>query len=128
MVLDDFVGLPYQTHGRSLEGVDCWGLVWLAAWHLYGLRLPSYTSCYTPKAGFLEMEQVIDNSIENWERVEGRQEKEGDVALLRLRGRPVHCGLVVSRGKVLHIKEGMGSILERYHQRLKVYGFYRYNP
>lgn len=38
-VVDNLIGIPYQHNGRSLEGVDCWGLVYLVYKGL-GYELP----------------------------------------------------------------------------------------
>jgi cell wall-associated NlpC family hydrolase len=38
----DYVGLPWKFAGRSSEGVDCWGLLWLVYREVLGIPIASY--------------------------------------------------------------------------------------
>ena len=54
MTVNDFIGIPFCSRGRSREsGMDCWGLVVAAERELFGKELPSldcrYTSAYDRK-------------------------------------------------------------------------------
>lgn len=54
----------------------------------------------------------------------------GDVVLLKLNGLPLHCGLVVEPGRMLHVMcDGSCSCVERYDSPRwanRVAGFYRH--
>lgn len=57
------------------------------------------------------------------------QEQPGDVALLRVRGRPVHVGLVTRRGWMLHVEAGCETVEEPYtgmQWSRRLLGFYRW--
>ncbi len=64
-----------------------------------------------------------------WLEVERGAEQAGDVVLLRLRGLPIHVGLVVARGWMLHVEAKVDSVLERFdglEWRRRVLGTYRH--
>jgi cell wall-associated NlpC family hydrolase len=64
-----------------------------------------------------------------WSEVDPGQECPGDVLLLRLRGLPIHVGLLVAKGWMLHTREATGSVLERLDGLAwgrRVLGTYRY--
>ena len=57
-------------------------------------------------------------------------EHPGDGVLLRVMGRPIHVGVVVARGWMLHIEKNCDSLIERYaggsRWERRVLGFYRH--
>lgn len=64
-----------------------------------------------------------------WIPIEHGEEKFGDVVVLRMRGQPIHVGLVIEKGRMLHAEVGIGSVLDSYASArwvLRVTGFYRY--
>ena len=121
--------VPFVPQGRSRDGLDCWGVVWLAYNEVRGIDLPSYADEYKTEdiRNFPHLEELINKYLPEWE--ETTNPTEGDVVLMRLRGRPIHVGLVIGDGMMLHIEEGIELCIERYGNafwRNRIIGFYRY--
>src|SRR5690606_24777470 len=72
---------------------------------------------------------LIERVSAKWRRVAAGDEVCGDVVVLRVRGRPMHVGLVLGDGQMLHVEKGIDSVIERYTGagwQSRVFGFYRY--
>lgn len=64
-----------------------------------------------------------------WIKVESHNAKSGDAVGCRIRGFPMHVGLCVGDGVMLHTTKPTGCILERYTTALwrnRIWGFYRH--
>ena len=46
---EDWLGIPYESSGRSLKGLDCWGLVYCLYKNLFGIELPKIDKEYIKK-------------------------------------------------------------------------------
>ncbi len=108
-----YIGLPFVEHGRTAAGVDCWGVIRLCLSEQFGLELPSYVDGYASTTEHEVLGRLIPSQMAPWREVTGH-ERAGDVALLRVRGAPMHVGLVVAPGWMLHIESGIDSMVERY--------------
>jgi len=128
---EQFVGLPYVDRGRSLNGVDCWGLVVLV-YAAHGIELPSYDQY--ADVGIherAELARIIDGHRETWTDIPHGAERALDIVLLRVVGHPSHVGVVVRPGLMLHVSRGSLSCVERYASarwRSRVAGLHRYTP
>lgn len=135
MTLEEFIPkalmVPFQDHGRSYEGWDCWGLVYVAYRDIMGVTLPSYSGEYDRAGDTRESRNQLDGLIRShlgpWSVVEERLPL--DVVLFRIGGQPVHVGLLVDRRRMLHAEARIGTQMERmsssmWNQRLE--GVYRY--
>jgi len=123
--------VPFKPHGRTREGLDCWGVVWLGFTECLGYNIPSYTEEYTPKDlyDFEKLEDIIGKYMPGWTEV--TKHRAGDVVLMRLAGRPIHVGLVIENGVMLHIEERINLCVEKYGSPLwknRIVGVYRFNP
>lgn len=126
---DRFVGIPYLDKGRSIVGLDCWGLAVAVYRELRGIELPSYAERYVTAADRQDMAQLISGELGGWNEVPAGQEHAFDVVLMREGKFPRHVGLVTSRGWLLHVLEGETSRVESYRFGLlanRIVGFYRY--
>lgn len=124
-----YIGLPFLDHGRDRFGLDCWGLVRLVMAEQFGIALPSHAKAYQRTTQVEKISALVEREAEKWQPVSQGQETCGDVIVLRVRGRPMHVGLVLGDGQMLHIEFGINSVIERYSGSRwvdRISGFYRY--
>lgn len=124
-----YIGLPFKDHGRDRKGMDCWGLVRLVMAEQFGISLPSYSTDYDNTTREDQLAPLIAEERRHWIPVPHGEEKLGDVVVLRMRGQPIHVGLVIEKGRMLHAEVGIGVVLDSYISArwvLRVTGFYRY--
>jgi len=125
-----YIGIPFKDFGRDHNGVDCWGLLRLIYKEQLGIELPSYVSEYNSTEDAQQLGSLILCHLpEQWREVPLGQEVPGDGVLLRLQGMPMHVGVVVRPGWMIHVHKGIDTCLERYDQakwRLRITGIYRH--
>ena len=109
----DYIGIPFVAHGRDRMGWDCWGLVHVILAERFRVQVPSYIDDYASTNDAQALGRLIRGEMTPWRAVTG-DEHAGDVVLLRVRGAPMHVGLVVAKGWMLHVEEGIDSMVERY--------------
>lgn len=124
---NDYVGLPYKSHGRDRQGLDCWGLVRLVHSEVFDTKLPSFVDTYEDNRESIE--ESIAQRKEGWKKVDVPQS--GDVVLFRVMGHLSHVGIVTQPGYFLHVTEGKNATIERLDSvewSKRVEGIYRYSP
>lgn len=96
--VDRFRYVPFVEHGRSRDGVDCYGGVRLYYAEEFGIELPSYTEAYASTRELAEIHRAISGRVGDWIRIEGEADLLlGDVAIAWT-ARPdcwTHVGLYV---------------------------------
>jgi cell wall-associated NlpC family hydrolase len=126
-----YIGLPFRDHGRERSGLDCWGLVRLVSAEQFGRALPSLVTSYRRTSSVEDVSAVIAREASRWHAIKQGEEKQGDVIVLRLRGAPMHVGLVLGGGYMLHVERGIDSAIERYdgpRWAERIHGFFRHRP
>jgi cell wall-associated NlpC family hydrolase len=123
-----YLCIPFQERGRGWEGIDCWGLVALVYQEQKGITLPDYLDCYenTQQAQEISAEIKTQSQI-SWIEVVSPQPF--DVALVRMRGVPMHVGILTKAGWMLHASHGVGVTHERIdgmRWKNRVLGFYKH--
>lgn len=136
-----WVGTPYGDRGRGPDAYDCWGLVQTVFAVQYGIALPSYADDYPASVAGEAIEAVIDRECRAWHAVvekvgnepipaTARQRaREGDVVVLRVLGRRMHCGVALDGDRFVHVLFGSQGCVERMSDRLwerRVEGIYRH--
>lgn len=124
-----YIGLPFREHGRDSAGLDCWGLVRLVLAEQFGLAVPSYAHAYTASTREDELGPLIRRESRKWRRVPAGQESCGDIVVLRMRGEPMHVGIVLGDRSMLHIDRRIDSAIEPYSSlrwKDRVIGFFRH--
>ena len=119
--LPKFVGIPYGFRGAG-GGLDCWQLVRAAACQLYGLTFPDPVCPRIEQAG-----AAMREGFRAWLKVD--LPKASDVVCLTLAGQPLHTGLVLERGRFLHVLPRTTSRIDRLDGivwRSRIEGFYRW--
>ncbi len=125
-----YIGLPFRDHGRDRSGVDCWGLVRLVLAEQFGIALPSLSHEYRHSCD-RAIGPLIEAEAMNFAAIAPGQEGQGDIIVLRINGQPMHIGLVLGDGQMLHAEEGIETTIARYRSPRwleRIYGFYRYEP
>lgn len=124
-----YIGIPFAEHGRTAEGLDCWGLYRLIMAEQFSIALPSLHGSYAHARDAVGAALLIESESRKWIPVEAGQEITGDAIILRLRGNPMHVGMAVGDGLMLHTEEGIDSTLESYtgpRWKNRVVAFYRH--
>ncbi len=124
-----YIGLPFLCRGRDRTGLDCWGLVRLVLAEEFRVFVPSFDVDYESTYQADKISAIVEREAGGWQAVEHGKEVCGDVAVLMMRGRPMHVGIVMGDGQMLHIERGIDSVLEKYTTQKwagRVYGFFRY--
>lgn len=121
----DYIGLPFKEHGRDRNGCDCWGLVCCTYREQLGIELPLYTDYQHTKDPAISHLIVAGSQL--WSGV--INPRPFDVAVFNIYGRPMHVGLVVSPGRMLHIERGIDACIQDYTGHAwgkRLEGIYRY--
>ncbi|MCP1200047.1 NlpC/P60 family protein [Notoacmeibacter sp. MSK16QG-6] len=122
-----YLSLPFKAGGRSMDGADCYGLVYLVLSHR-GCAVPVHGGEYSLDVA--ETSSLLADGIKAdcWRRVE--IEKPFDVAVFKRGAFPAdHVGIVVRPRTMLHTQSGDVAHLENYRTRKwerRLVGFYRH--
>ncbi len=126
MRCDDLVKIPYRAKGRSLDGLDCAGLV-IELYRRIGIELPDPLvdpSDYAGAASEIEAEA----SSRRWLRLD-EPELQCVVVIQQHPDFAQHLGVYVGAGRFIHAVEHLGVTVDHlsapiYRNRIR--GFYRY--
>ena len=113
-----YVGLPFVNLGRDRAGLDCYGLVRLVLADQRGIALPSLTETYASVEERAELAAALSaiSAQSPWAPVARGGEQPFDVAMFSVFGRPLHLGIVVRPGLMLHVSDGHDSRIEDYRR------------
>ena len=111
---NNYVGIPFLERGRTREGVDCWGLVWLVMRDEFAIDAPSYDDKYFSTLDGVTIQGLMEREAVSWLKVDPGTEEPGDVISFAISGKYRHVGLVVRPGLMLHCEKGKDSVLEEY--------------
>lgn len=114
MNADRFLTIPFRSRGRSYDGADCWGLVWLYHRDVMGIALTDWAD--VPARALRRISGLIAEHKRAWPVV--IEPRDGDVVVMRALSasgtiEDTHVGVVVDRRYVLHTEERTGARLER---------------
>lgn len=128
-----YIRIPFKEKGRDFSGCDCWGLVRLIMKEECGIELPSYLECYNSTEEREILSKTIQQEREAWDCFNYAPDNDVsqpfDVVILNLVGLPVHCGLVTSKGNMIHCAKDINTVRENYtglRWKNKVVGFSRW--
>lgn len=128
--VSDYIGIPFAALGRTRDGLDCYGLVWLVLRERFGISAPSYAESYANPNDLREIGALIRGEIVSRWRMEPHPSI-GDVINFNVAGMPCHVGIIVAPRWFLHVIRGADSCVEQWTSPKwgrRVEGFYRYAP
>lgn len=117
--VERYCRIPFVDEGSSFGGCHCWGLVRLVYANELGIELAPYAGIAASDTGAVTGLVSSERGLAPWQQViERGNEKAFDVVVMRgvfpSGGRkvtgPVHVGVVVAPGHVLHVMRGMDSV------------------
>lgn len=119
-----YVGTPYATHGRSMQGLDCYGLV-LQVFDDLGHELFDLAD-YGEAREWGEHSYIVENYWRQWEKVS--RPKALDCVLFLIKGRPTHIGIMLDENRFIHAYRAVKAVTinrlsDGWGERVE--GFYR---
>lgn len=124
-----YLGIPYKDNGRSAEGADCYGLVWLIYRNELGIDLPSHSEKYVTAADIKATDALIANEKEEWDEIPEAEACAFDCVLMTMAGVERHIAMVTRPGSILHVSSGRSSHIEKISSlniRRRVKSFWRH--
>jgi cell wall-associated NlpC family hydrolase len=106
---NEYIGIPYELHGREMDALDCWGLVRQVYKRELGFELPSYSANYEHTLDGDGFKISLETEMPSWQKVD--RPIEFDVAWCRIAGVECHCGVILESGRMLHSMLGNDSCI-----------------
>jgi len=129
MDFSKYIGIPFKDKGRTINGLDCWGLLCLIFKEQFNIEIPTFLDEYPTATNFPQIGKLIGDNIYTWIEIEQDIRKVGDVILLRLFGYPVHVGILVNKQQMIHVFKGTDTCLQRIYGTIwkkRIHGIYRH--
>lgn len=137
---EQYLKIPFRDRGATRSGCDCWGLLVLILAEQRGIVIPDYADEVEAGDWKTKMREITTRaeSGAQWAPVEAGAEQPFDGVLMRgqyrddgrLRSRPVHVGLVLEPGRLIHAEAGAGVTIVDYRRdpsiRCRLISFYRW--
>lgn len=113
--------VPFVEHGRDYAGWDCYGLLVCAYRDVMSVTVQDYNG-YTAVAQYRHLAKLFgDRATSQWKEIDQPQPMAS--ACIYRRGLPIHCGLVIPDGRIVHCEQGVGTIIEP-ARSLRIEGYY----
>lgn len=129
MWCNKYISVPFEEHGRSARGCDCWGLARLIYKEELNIDLPELLDYKNTKDG-KSIAELYEVEHQEWEEISVGQEKPFDVLVFRMMGLPTHIAVVVDKGLMIHCEKGCGTHISEYNReaqwKTRLAGIYRY--
>lgn len=126
-----YVGIPFADGGRTLDGLDCYGLLVAVYREEFHIDVPSYAGAYVSAHERDEVAALLAHRIpaDAWIPILGTI-RVGDAVVFRVLNAPWHCGVMVSPTEFLHVEEAQGTTtierLDSYRWARRRHAVYRH--
>jgi hypothetical protein len=112
------IGAPYRDGGSDPAGWDCFGLIcWCLERHFGVTGLDCHSGLRAPLAGLERAARIpmqaaaFEAGRPGWRRIE--RPVPGAGVLITVAGRPLHAGLALGGGRLLHVDRAIATCVER---------------
>lgn len=106
-MINKYIGVPYLFNGRTMQGLDCWGLVELAMAELRGVQLPVWSAVSdNPK----DVDQAIRQAKKHPVVTLVAAQQDYDIVVFKRRLIAYHVGLYF-KGKVVHASRQANQVI-----------------
>lgn len=129
-MIESFIGLPFVDRGRSMEGIDCWGLIMLMYKDMLGIALPDFPISAKDSEGVIN---AMGDSVSKGEWVKVNEPKFGDIIAMALCPRLVrsinHVGMHVGNNRFIHAimdQRSASCRIDDSYWSKRIKGYYRW--
>ena len=100
-----YLGIPFRHNGRSMDGVDCLGLM-LMVLRDAGIDLPDDDGRpIDPRWYDIDPERFIRGLEQYGRRIDVTELQPLDVVVFCFHEKPRHAGIMIDRSRFIHIRE-----------------------
>jgi cell wall-associated NlpC family hydrolase len=114
----NYEGLHFKEHGCDWDGVDCYGLVTLVYKEQFDLDLLQYHDKYVDtddREALAELLCAKNVVKDGWIEIPLTEPPQAyDVVVFRIYNQPLHCGIVIGPGHMIHAMDGQDVTVERF--------------
>ena len=124
-IINKYLGVPYLHQGRTMAGVDCWGMV-LLIYKDMGYKLWDIDEDYDKSFNWKSKNYFIENYYREWDKVE-IPELFDLIFFKKAGGQVSHAGVLLKRNRFIHTSDKTGTVVTRLLGNLGRYeieGFY----
>lgn len=106
------VRVPFVVGGRSFDGWDCWGLIYVAYRDVFGVEINKLAIEYDPSSTpHDEIDRLANQEKSEW--IDVFQPRFGDIALYRVGRYQSHVSLVLPANRMIHSERKIGTHSDR---------------
>jgi cell wall-associated NlpC family hydrolase len=123
-----YIGIPFASNGRTMEGCDCYGLIRLVLQNEYGIYLPELSNDYSNALNVKETARLFKERRPVLAAEKLLKPEEKAVAIITEHGVPAHVGMFAGGGYILHTGIKTDSVCQRETHpglRGRIEGYYR---
>jgi len=105
----NYITAPFLSRGRTLNGIDCWGLVRLIYANELGITLPSYGEISANDLRNVALNISAGKDGEEWIEVKAHERHEFDICVMKFYGSSHigHVGVVTPNKSIIHVEAGI---------------------
>ena len=120
-----YLGAPYLHKGRTIAGLDCYGLI-IKVYEDLGIRLYDIDEDYTPDWSWSGRNYFIENYHKEWDKIELPEQFDVVLFCMHDNGIADHGGVMLNSDEFIHTCKA-GTVVTKISQlRGKIEGYYRY--
>jgi len=123
-----YIGIPFVSNGRAMDGCDCYGLIRLVLHNEYGKTLPELSNNYNDALNIAETMKLFSEHRPVLAAEKLIKPEEKALVVITEQGHPCHIGIVAGNGYILHTGIKTNSICQRETHpglRGRIEGYYR---
>ena len=130
MNFSEYINIPYKNLGRSKEGCDCFGIIWLVFKEKRNIILPDFTDLKYTNEWYRQHENhILENLWDVWGVVnEPYKVYDGIIFYHEKMKVANHIGMIIDDGKFIHVSQKFPSRVDKLNPywRSRIYKVMRY--
>ena len=124
---ESFTRIYHKTNGRDFNFCDCYGICYLFNKEVLNKEIPLYLE------ENIEDKEAINATYNSKQsefvNIPIGKETTGDIVSIKFKNMPIHVGVIVEKGVMLHVMENRQAVIESYNSirwKNKIDSFWRY--